>query len=673
MVKSQTLLIKSEGFIYYINQSPAPVNEARTMSKPSSSPFFSETTSRLQDETVFFSLFPDSSLSSAALQSLHLEIIDFVSPFTSPYIWQHEPFSLSIALSSSCACTNTAIPHLHGKLKYGDNLEDEWFAVFLLFRISAAFPSNSIRVWDTDGEFLLIEAAFHLPRWLNPETSLNRIFIRGGDLHIVPRSRLPDPSLVASLRFLIERGNESRASDSVQSALKNRISDYPERAWRNMHRVRVRVPVSVAQVIRHEPFLISLAVEGFYDRDMDSMKHAAKMEKFLSKGREEKLVLVLVKMSRAMYGQLVQQKFQAPNCYPMPSVSDRDAFSEAELGMKIACGMEMMYQQRKKEGEDGKGISWSKYKDNLEKYGYFEGLLSGSKEYKRLMENAEEYHQKSSSFSRTRDIMSAPVRRIDEILALPYSEDDFKGQEVPASDNDSWLYDGEDELNSVLQERQKEMEFYNSKKERKNKGKEKQEAGSSSDANMNNFDLGDISKSMQQFMHKVSSYKGAEVPENRDFKEVSIDVDRFMKDIESMLGSQGRDEQADDDSDGSEGSSMDMDFDDVEDYSEGEESNEDAKESFEESYYGAMNEELKNSTLEKSFENVNQQHSSKQNEESSKTRDEKDDEFTPVDADFNLVKNLLESYSSQQGLPGPASNLLGLMGLQLPKDSGDKN
>lgn len=294
------------------------------------------------------------------------------------------------------------MPHLHGKLKYGDNLEDEWFAVFLLFRISAAFPSNSIRVWDTDGEFLLIEAAFHLPRWLNPETSLNRVFIRGGDLHIVPRSRLPDPSLVASLRFLIERGNESRASDSVQSALKNRISDYPERAWRNMHRVRVRVPISVAQVLRHEPFLISRAVEGFYDRDVDSMKHAAKMEKFLSKGREEEIVLVLVKMSRAMYGQLVQQKFQAPSCYPMPSVSDRDAYTEAELGMKIACGLEMMYQQRKNEGEDGKGISWTKYKDNLEQNGYFEGLLSGSKEYKRLMENAEEYYHKSSSFSRTR-------------------------------------------------------------------------------------------------------------------------------------------------------------------------------------------------------------------------------------------------------------------------------
>ncbi|KAJ4897189.1 Protein SGT1-like protein [Raphanus sativus] len=644
-----------------------------------SSPFFSQTSSRLPDDTVFFSIFPDSSLSalgpesSASLQSLHLQIIDFVTPFTSPYIWQHEPFSLSISLSPSCPCADTPLPHLHGKLKYGDNLEDEWFAAFLLFRISAAFPSASLRVWDTDGEFLLIEAAFHLPRWLNPETSRNRVFLRGGDLHVVPRSRLPDPSLLDSLRFLLDRrgGEESRASDPVQTALKNRVSGYPEKAWRSMHRVRVRVPASVAHVLRHEPFLISLAVEGFYDRDVDSMKHAAKMDKFLSRGEE--LVLVLVKMSRAMYAQLVQQKFQAPSCYPMmPSVSDRVAYTEAEIGMKIACGMEMMYQARRKEGgKVGKGSGWSKYKENLEKNGYFEGLLCGSKEYKRLMESAEEYYQKSSSVSRTREIMSAPVRRIDEILAVPYSEDDFKGQEVAVSDDDSWLYDGEDELNSVLQERQKEMEFYNEKKERKHKGKEKEGGGGSSDANVNNFDLGDISKSMEQFIHKVSSYKGAEVPQNRDFKEVNLDVDRFMKDIESMLGSQGGQEEAEDDSDGSEGSSMDMDF---EDDSEGEDPNDDdEKEAFMESYSGAMNEELKNSTLEKSFEHVNQP-SSKQNGESSKASKEKeddDDEFTPIDADFNLVKNLLESYSSQQGLPGPASNLLGLMGLQLPKDSKD--
>ena len=89
---------------------------------------------------------------------------------------------------------------------------------------------------------------------------------------------------------------------------------------------------------------------------------------------------------------------------------------------------------------------------------------------------------------------------------------------------------------------------------------------------------------------------------------MNLDVDRFMKDIESMLGSQGGQEEADDDSDGSEGSSMDMDF---EDDSEGEDPNDDEKEAFMESYSGAMSEELKNSTLDKSFEHFNQQHSSK--------------------------------------------------------------
>lgn len=167
--------------------------------------------------------------------------------------------------------------------------------------------------------------------------------------------------------------------------------------------VRVRVPASVAQVLSQEPCLIALAVEGFYDRDIDTMKYAAKMERFLSRGREEELVCVAVKMSRAMYAQLVQQAFQAPKCYPMLNRSeDRVAYLEAELGMKIACGLEMMYQQRRKEGLEGKGSSWIAFRESLERSGYFEGLIPGSKEYQRLLQNAEEYYRSSASFSRTR-------------------------------------------------------------------------------------------------------------------------------------------------------------------------------------------------------------------------------------------------------------------------------
>lgn len=44
-------------------------------------------------------------------------------------------------------------------------------------------------MWDNDGEFLLIEAAYGLPRWLKPETAQNRVWLHGGAFHLVPPPR----------------------------------------------------------------------------------------------------------------------------------------------------------------------------------------------------------------------------------------------------------------------------------------------------------------------------------------------------------------------------------------------------------------------------------------------------------------------------------------------------
>ncbi|CAI0419829.1 unnamed protein product [Linum tenue] len=643
---------------------------------------FSSSRSRPPDDTVFFGIFPDCFVSDSPppspahyLQSLHLQILQFLSPHTSSYIWQHEPLSLTISAppSPSCPCSGkSSVPHLHGKLRFGDNIEDEWFTVFLLFEISRNFPSLSIRVWDNDGEFLLIEAAFHLPRWIDPENSENRVFIRRGDLRIVPKKRLPNPSLPESLKFLVNFEIDSRAAEPIQKAVKDRISDYPGRARRNTHCVRVRVPVSVAQVLTHEPCLISLAVEGFYDRDIDTMKYAAKMEKFLSRGRQEELVCVAVKMSRAMYAQLMQQKFQPPKCYPMPNRSeDLTAYLEAELGMKIACGLEMIYQLRRKEGVDARGSNFEKYKDILEKSGYFEGLLPGSMEYKRLREFAEEYYRKSSSAVRTSETMSDPVRRIDDILAMPDSADSFKQHEVPASDDDSWLYGGESELNDALQVRQKEIDQYNA--QLRKMSKEPEGSGPSSSTNVDDFNLQDMARSMQAFVEKVSSFEGAEVPENRKSGdgEVDLDVDRFLKDMESVMKRYVPESKDGGNESEEEASSSDMEFDELDsedDIMAPDGDNEDGEDRFSQSYSAALNQELKNSTVSKSFVQADGQ-TSKPNEGTSNVPEEMEEDFSPVDVDFNLVKNLLDSFSSQQGQPGPASNLLGLMGVHLPEDS----
>lgn len=66
-------------------------------------------------------------------------------------------------------------PHLYGITYYGDNIEDEWFIVFLLNQLSKEFEELVIRIIDNDGEFLLIEAANYLPEWANPETCSKRV------------------------------------------------------------------------------------------------------------------------------------------------------------------------------------------------------------------------------------------------------------------------------------------------------------------------------------------------------------------------------------------------------------------------------------------------------------------------------------------------------------------
>lgn len=64
---------------------------------------------------------------------------------------------------------------------------------------------------------------------------------------------------------------------------------------------------------------------------------------------------------------------------------------------------------------------------------------------------------------------------------------------------------------------------------------------------------------------------------------------------------------------------------------------------------------------------------SKPGKEESKgsNEDSEDESENDINIDFNLAKNLLESFKSQAGLAGPGGNLMGMMGMQLPRDEED--
>ncbi|KAF3777717.1 ecdysoneless-like protein [Nymphaea thermarum] len=241
------------------------------------------------------------------------------------------------------------------------------------------------------------------------------------------------------------------------------------------------------------------------------------------------------------------------------------------------------------------------------------------------------------------------------------------------------MYNGEEELQSAMLERQKEMDMY--ELERQKRQKSRKQKGKYVDSPMQSentdpTDLSDIAKTMKAFVNKVSSYKGAEIPENRDSDDVELNVDRLIKEMETVIrndspegtsSATGLEEAT--------SSSSDMDFDASDDDLSDSEPSESMEtgDSFMQSYSDALSDQLKDSTLRKSFLHANGPTPSTNISQGLPTSSaEVDADFTPVDMDVNLVQSLIDSFSSQQGLPGPASNLLGLLGLQLPRDSSEK-
>ena len=249
---------------------------------------------------------PSSSLSDSASQELLIDLkhscFRVLNPLIKGYIWQHDPFNLEIfsiretQASASHVCTS--LSYLGGTTKFGDNIEDEWFVVYLLYNLSREFPQISITVRDNDGEFLLIETAYVIPGWFKPENSTNRVFIRQGALHLLPlsisdrgketiitkqSSRGASLSVEKAISTLKDGNFGTTAADEVQEAVARRIKEYPERAQKHMHKARCIVPIQIAHILKHEPQLISLAVDAFYRRDIDSMKAASNLRKFLQK------------------------------------------------------------------------------------------------------------------------------------------------------------------------------------------------------------------------------------------------------------------------------------------------------------------------------------------------------------------------------------------------------
>ncbi|CAO3565501.1 unnamed protein product [Mortierella alpina] len=430
--------------------------------------------------------------------------------------------------------------------------------VFLLREITKRIAGSIARVQDNDGEFLLIEAADFIPSWLDPDNSDNRVFIHGGQLHIIPiavtaeeKKRLPtavgtrskSPSLQDALDLIRASSNcqtdpagvedsqhgaaraaiTTLASPNIQQAAFGPLlpdSTQQHFALRKIqeqrHYATCQIPVDIAWILKARPELVTRAAEAFYTRDALAMATCSRMTKFLpatkpssSSSLEASLVptttagatgvrelgknktlfvTTSVCFTKTCYAQLMGQQFQPPKIWdgivPLSDSVDADNSSEkakeAELGMKLTCGFEILcspdypgdfgFQSadeiRLEDFPFATDESWRLFKSNLASRKYFGDERPGSQKYQEL-ELAAKHHflenkaaqlqnadipgtttSTTTTSTTTTSTISAslhghlyhPVHEIDRILSQGPKVDDLEMLiDDRKSDDDSWM------------------------------------------------------------------------------------------------------------------------------------------------------------------------------------------------------------------------------------------
>lgn len=259
-------------------------------------------------------------------------------------------------------------PHLYGISHYGENVQDEWFIVYLLNEITKELPELICKIADSDGEFLLIEASDHLPKWATPETCENRVFLNNGHMHLVqnsPSNTSSELPVEQSLEKIRKNPSLYKVSKDIQKCIDDRLEKLLEEIEASFHNQIVNVPLSIGCILEDHPELIAPVVRTFSDRDPIDLKVMRAMKYFPP---EEERVRCNVKFTRCLYAMFQSSKYlpEKKAGWNLPANIKSEAFKEGILGVKLACGFEILAAQGKDVGENlEEDKNWKTYLKSL--------------------------------------------------------------------------------------------------------------------------------------------------------------------------------------------------------------------------------------------------------------------------------------------------------------------
>ncbi|KAF2650772.1 SGT1-domain-containing protein [Lophiostoma macrostomum CBS 122681] len=591
------------------------------------------------------------------LQAFQRALTTLEKRFLTEYIWQRDSIHLELVREMSRWL-------LKGSTNYGDSVADEWLIVYFLRELSKEFPDAWIRIYDTDGEFLLIQAANALPKWLNPEVAENRVWINSHHLLIIPLSKQEEArplQLDEALSILSTTPARAQHFPKIESEAFDRLKGYPAAIADNQHHATLPLPRKVAHILHQNPAYIAPAVEAFYLRDPISLRllqpEKSKRPLFFP---PEDFVRVSVRFTKILYAQLLGQNWVPPGPWgaaldkllDKTSKDPRVTPEKAEIGIKLASGMETLLQHSIYASKpsvrtmhillsdlsagddilpsDADLATWPKREDdeawlNID-FAEFEKELAGKGAGagpgfgdKNAQDNLRKMVERFQAFINDEDAGLEGAGGLD-----PMDVDDDEDEDARRREKRGWE-DPED--SDASSERD-----LNARPGRDSKdgGSEDEDGDEYADA-----EFAEYEKALEKFMMLSSAEKSALTDDARELakaEEAEQEEDEEIRKLSEMM----------------------------------------EKELF---GHGALELNPKADGAKKKRVKSIAGTDTGKGKGKGKARlddlpeEDDDDDVEYLDEDYNLAENMLQSFKGQVGMAGPAGNLMGLMGLQFPPDA----
>ncbi|EGO02725.1 hypothetical protein SERLA73DRAFT_70211 [Serpula lacrymans var. lacrymans S7.3] len=411
----------------------------------------------ISEDTVQYTIYPPTDLlEKSSVITFATQLQSLVDSLLPDFLWHRDPFQLKVVPNPF---TKDAWI-LEGRMRVGDSVDDEWCAVWLLKEISARWDVV-VSVFDSDGEFLLIEAAEALPSWVKPTNSENRIWLHKSHLHLIPLSRTSPPhgkryrrqlpganhdddedgnldeqedylAVQDALTLVRDTTADTQAPQSVENIVWQRISGYPTSARNHVHITKAYLPVDIARALSVNPSLVQQPVETFYTRDAIQLRSAHRMSRF----PPQPSTLSCVRLTRTAYAQLVAQKFHPPKIFGR--WREQEGSTEwrwRDVGMKLNTPDAIKSSVQAQKDASRRNPDYVKYIQSLVSLGYFRGELEGSQLWNELEDKAvANFLEFSKETDATRPSFASRFS-----AALSNAPDVIPSSAEGREDSDSWL------------------------------------------------------------------------------------------------------------------------------------------------------------------------------------------------------------------------------------------